>query len=77
MKLHTEEAVAELFGLTPAKVADLRVRQTWPHVRLTRFDVRYTDDQLAEIIRLRSVAGEKAPSGTGKGLTARSARRSA
>lgn len=75
MNLHTEPEVAALFGITTEKAADLRKRQSWPHVRLTRFDVRYTDDQIADIIRLRTVAGEKAPTGKATGLTRRSARK--
>lgn len=74
MNLHTESAVADLFGITAEKAADLRKRQSWPHVRIDRFTIRYTDDQIAEIIRSRSEAGVKAPTKS-TGLTSRSARK--
>ena len=72
MRLTTEEHLAEQFGLTREKAAELRQKQHWPHVRLTRFDVRYTDEQIAAIIKARSVAGEKVMAGGASGLTDRS-----
>lgn len=78
MKLTTEADLAEQFEIEPEKAADLRKRQGWPHVRLTRFDVRYTDAQIEQIIASRSVAGERALEVAAEsGLTQRSARRSA
>lgn len=76
MNLTTEAELADLFGIDAEKAADLRKRQSWPHVRLTRFDVRYTDEQIRQIVAARSVAGERTP-GLEAGLTRRSARRSA
>ena len=76
MKLSTEQELADRFGLTVEKVRDLRVRQSWPHVRLTRFDVRFTEAQIEQIVKARTVAGIK-PTTTETGLTDRSARRSA
>lgn len=78
MKLTTESALAEDFGLAVEKVAELRRRHKWPHVRLGRFDVRYTDEQVAAIVALETVrpkAAKSSPSVAGQ--TARSARRSA
>lgn len=74
-QLMTEAALAEDFGLTPGKVADLRRRHKWPHVRLGRFDVRYTPEQVAAIIAMLTVkpAANK-PVGLA-GQTARSAGR--
>lgn len=76
MNLTTEAELADLFGIDAEKAADLRKRQSWPHVRLTRFDVRYTDEQIRQIIAARTVAGERV-TGIDAGLTRRSAKRSA
>lgn len=38
------------------KCAKLRNEKQWPHVRFGRFDVRYTDEQVAQIVRLHSAA---------------------
>lgn len=75
MTLTSETDLAEQFGITPEKAADLRKRQSWPHVRLTRFDVRYTDEQIAAIVKARSVAGERVIEGAASGLTSRSRKR--
>lgn len=74
-RLTTEEELAEMFGLEVDKLRVLRVRQSWPHVRLTRFDVRFTEAQIEQIVKARTVAGVKPTTDTG--LTDRSARRSA
>lgn len=76
MKLTTEAALAEDFDLTSEKVAELRRRHRWPHVRLGRFDVRYTDEQVAAIVAMETVkvAPAKVPGLAGQ--TARSAGRS-
>jgi hypothetical protein len=75
MKLKPEAELAEDFGLPVEKVAELRRRHKWPHVRLTRFDVRYTPEQIAAIVALESVKPKavKAPSPAGQ--TGRSGRR--
>lgn len=76
-RLTTEADLAEGFGLTPEKVAELRRRHKWPHVRLGRFDVRYTDEQVAAIIAQETVKPQKAAVSGISGQTSRSARRSA
>lgn len=75
MNLTPEDDLAVMFGITAEKAADLRKRQSWPHVRLTRFDVRYTDEQIAAIVKARSVAGEQVIAGSASGLTSRSAKK--
>lgn len=74
LTMTTEADLAALFKITPERAAELRKRQGWPHVRLTRFDVLYTDAQIAEIVRSRSVGSSRALVGISNGLTARSAR---
>lgn len=78
MNLTTEaQLAAEILSLSETKVADLRRRHRWPHVRLGRFDVRYTDEQVAAIVAMETVK-PKAETKVGlAGQTARSARRSA
>lgn len=75
MKLTTEAALAEDFGLTPERVAELRRRHQWPHVRLGRFDVRYTDEQVAAIVAQESVKIAPAKPVGLAGQTAKSAKR--
>jgi hypothetical protein len=78
MKLTTETELADTFGLTVEKVGELRRRHNWPHVRLGRFDVRYTDEQVAAIVALETVKPKAAKSAANlSGQTSRSARRSA
>lgn len=48
--LITEPELAERLTLDPEKVAKLRRTRKWPHVRLTRFEVRYTEAQVEQII---------------------------
>lgn len=76
-RLTTEADLAEGFGLTAEKIAELRRRHKWPHVRLGRFDVRYTDEQVAAIIAQETVKPQKASVAGLAGQTTRSARRSA
>lgn len=47
--LITEPELAEHLGIDPEKVAKLRRTKKWPHVRVTRFDIRYTEAQVAQI----------------------------
>ena len=54
--LTTEADLAERFGIGPEEAATLRQKQKWPHVRLSRFKVRYTDEQIEQIIAARSVS---------------------
>lgn len=56
MNLTTETQLAEQFGLDIEKASELRRRHNWPHVRLGRFDVRYTDAQVEQIVALHTSA---------------------
>lgn len=75
MNLTTETQLAELFGITPAKAAEYRKKKGWPHVRFGRFDIRYTDAQVQQIVNLHTSAATRKSGVTGQ--TARSAARSA
>lgn len=55
MKLTSEVELAEEFGMPVEKLRDLRQRKRWPHVRLSRFDIRFTDAQVAEIVAKHTV----------------------
>lgn len=76
-RLITEAALAEDFGLTPEKIAELRRRHQWPHVRLGRFDVRYTAEQVAAIVAMETVKPAPIKAAGLSGQTSRSARRPA
>ena len=80
MKLTTDVELAEQFGVTVEKLHDLRKRYGWPHVRLSRFDFRFTEEQVAEIVASRTVAPSRRAPGApaaAAGLTERSRRRAA
>lgn len=80
MNLTTDAQLAEQFGLDLKKFTELRRKHQWPHVRLGRFDIRFTDDQVAQIVEMHSATQKKtaAPQTAAlPGQTTRSARRSA
>ena len=78
MKLVTVEELAEDFQVDVDEIHRLRKRHHWPHVRLGRYEYRFTEDQIAQIVASRSVAGSETPRlAEDTGLTERSARRSA
>lgn len=78
MSIHlvTDTDLADQFGITVEKLHELRRKHKWPHVRLGRFEYRFTDDQVREIVAASSVV-PKQSAARGSGLTERSARRSA
>lgn len=76
MRLTSDVDLAAEFGITVEKLHDLRKRYGWPHVRLSRFDFRFTDEQIAEIVASRSVSpSHSSQAASTAGLTERSARR--
>lgn len=76
MRLITEAALAADFDLPVGKVAELRRRHRWPHVRFGRSDVRYTVEQVAAIVAMQTVETKPAKPVIGlPGQTSRSARR--
>lgn len=74
-KLITEEQLADLFALDVDKLRELRRRERWPHVRLGRFEIRYTADQVSAIIVSHTVTAGRRRSPEDHGLTPRSASR--
>lgn len=74
MNLTTDADLAAKWGLTIDELHRLRKRHGWPHVRLGRFEFRFTDEQIEQIVASRSVEGTK-PDTTDSGLTDRSAKR--
>lgn len=81
MNLTTEVDLAAEWGVDLAKFAELRRQNRWPHVRLGRFDVRYTEDQVAAILEIQTQrSGSRGKTSPAKGLpgqTTRSAKKSA
>ncbi|MBO9523145.1 MAG: hypothetical protein J7518_16555 [Nocardioidaceae bacterium] len=81
MNLTTEAELAEnVLHIDPARAADLRRQKGWPHVRLGRFDVRYTDEQVRTIVEMHTRLPEATTDAKVTGLpgqTGRSKRRSA
>jgi hypothetical protein len=75
VNLTTDTELADLFGIDIEKLHDLRKSQKWPHVKLGRFEYRFTDDQIAEIVERHSIKPKRL-AGVDSGLTERSARRS-
>lgn len=54
--LITDVQLAEDFGLTVERLHELRRRNHWPCVRLSRFEVRFTPDQVAAIVAKQTEA---------------------
>lgn len=75
--LITEPELTERLRLDdPAKVAKMRRAKKWPHVRVSRFDIRYTEAQVEQIIASLEVG--QTPTRVAKGTfgqTAASVRR--
>lgn len=74
MNLTTDTDLAAQFDLDLERFHVLRKRHNWPHVRLGRFDIRFTDAQIAQIVASHSVTPSKSAAGD-TGLTQRSAAR--
>lgn len=72
MNLTTDRELADKFGLTLERFHVLRKRHNWPHTRFGRFDIRFTDLQVEQIVAAMSVAPGKADA---SGLSTRSASR--
>ncbi|HET7386115.1 MAG TPA: hypothetical protein VFJ19_05545 [Nocardioidaceae bacterium] len=77
MRLTPEPDLAEQFGVTEDRLRKLRLKHRWPHVRLSRFDVRYTDAQVEQIVAQMTVAPKRESGGpvTVPGQHSRSAAR--
>lgn len=75
--LLTDVELAERLSIDVKKLHVLRNRHGWPHVKLGRNDVRFTEQQAEQIIASRTVAPRKPKKEEPKnGLTSRSARAS-
>lgn len=76
ISLATEADLANILGggMTPERVATLRRRNGWPCVRLSRFEIRFTDAQIEEIVSQHSRLSAK-PTLRTAGQTKRSAAR--
>lgn len=75
-RLTSDAELAEQWGIDLDKFHALRKRHGWPHVKLGRFEFRFTDEQIARIIASETVTPSQAPASE-SGLTPRSARQSA
>lgn len=75
--LRTDAELAEQFGITTKKLHELRKRNAWPCVKLGRFDVRFTDEQVEQIVAMHSETPTRREQQrvTVPGQTARSAAR--
>lgn len=58
LRLHTDVEVADLLGLEVDALHELRVRHRWPCVKLGRFHVRFTDDQVRQIVAKHTDPGK-------------------
>lgn len=82
--LRSDQDLATILGKSPAAVKQMRLKNQWPHVKLNRNTVRYTDAQIQQIIASMTVVPENAPAAAPaapvvaiQGQTSRSARRAA
>ena len=76
--LITDTDLADQFGITVEELNVLRLRHHWPHVKLGRKHVRFTPEQVEQIIRQHSEAVTPGPAKplAFAGQTKRSAARS-
>lgn len=77
MKLTTEDELADDFRMSVERLRELRKRYRWPHVRLGRFEVRFTEAQVEQIVAQRTTKPTEASRTAVPGQTKRSAGRSA
>lgn len=72
--LLTHDELAQKLRVTPEKYALLwgKNKHRWPHVRLDRFEVRFTPEQFQQIVALHTPKAEKPAAGS-KGQSPRSA----
>lgn len=78
MNLTTDSDLADQFGIPLEKFHVLRKRHGWPCVRLGRFDYRFTDLQIEQIVAAMSTTTPRPMHDAHRpdsGLTARSAKR--
>jgi hypothetical protein len=77
LNLTTAADLADQLGIDEAKLHELRLRKRWPHLKLGRSDVRFTDAQIEEILAIQSARPgvTAAPRRKAAGLTARSSAR--
>lgn len=78
MSFTTDVDLAAKLEITVKKLHELRRKNDWPHLAFGRFDIRFTDEQVAQIIAMQTKGGAKKSPTAAKALpgqTARSARR--
>lgn len=54
--LLTPEQVAEQFGITVAEVHKYRLKKQWPYVKFGRNEVRFSPEQIEQIVAMQTVA---------------------
>lgn len=77
LNLTRESDLATEWAIGADQFRILRRRHAWAHVRFSRQDIRYTDEQVAQIVRDLTTRASKKQRLTSTGQTERSARRSA
>lgn len=78
MKLIKSADLAEEWGMAETELLRRRRRYGWPCVRLARTDVRFTEQQVEQIVAMQSTAAKpsaKKPAKSGTGQSQRSASR--
>lgn len=75
MKLTRESELAAQWNLSLEQMHILRRRHGWAHVRFSRQDIRYTDEQIVRIVHDLTTTKPKTNKDAGTGLTSRSAKR--
>lgn len=73
MRLTREAELAAAWDMALEQIRVLRRRHGWAHVRLSRQDIRYTDEQIARIVHDLTIPERPRPANPG-GLTERSLR---
>lgn len=75
MKLYTLTNLADDLQISETEAETLRRRHRWPHVKVGRRNVRFTETQVAAIIAQHTVDSPSVAAPFSSGQTARSQRR--
>lgn len=74
LNLTRESELAAEWDLSLDQFRILRRKHGWAHVKFSRQDIRYTEQQIEQIVRDMTTAGQVKRATEDSGLTARSAR---
>jgi predicted DNA-binding transcriptional regulator AlpA len=73
-QLLTLADVADRFGITESQARDMRLAHGWPCVHLSRKAIRFTEEQVEQIIAAHVKQSKTSPASTPPAITGQTAR---